>query len=47
MYFDFEDHKPDVPTLPRSLSRLEVILLTVVTYLAMVIVALVGRRCRW
>jgi TonB family protein len=41
MYFDFEDHKPDVPTLPRSLSRLEVILLTIVTYLAMVIVALV------
>jgi TonB family protein len=41
MYFDFEDHHPDTPTLPRSLSRLEVILLTIVTYLALVILILV------
>ena len=41
MYFDFEDHHPDIPTLPRSLTRLEVILLTVVTYLLVIIVALV------
>ena len=41
MYFDFEDHHPDIPTLPRSLTRLEVILLTVVTYLLVIIAALV------
>jgi TonB family protein len=41
MYFDFEENHPDIPTLPRSLTRLEVILLTIVTYLAMIIVALV------
>jgi TonB family protein len=41
MYFDFDDHHPDTPTLPRSLTRLEVSLLTVVFYLALVIVLLV------
>jgi TonB family protein len=41
MYFDFDDHHPDTPTLPRSLTRLEVSLLTVVFYLALVIVVLV------
>jgi TonB family protein len=41
MYFDFEDHHPDTPTLPRSLTRLEVSLLTIVFYLALVIVVLV------
>lgn len=41
MYFDFEDHRPDTPTLPRSLTRLEVVLLTIVVYLSMVIVMLV------
>lgn len=41
MYFDFEDHHPDTPTLPRSLTRLEVSLLTVVFYLALVIMLLV------
>jgi TonB family protein len=41
MYFNFEDYRPDTPTLPRSLTRLEVVLLTVVVYLAMVILLLV------
>jgi TonB family protein len=41
MYFNFEDYRPDTPTLPRSLTRLEVSLLTVVIYLAFVIVLLV------
>lgn len=41
MYFDFEDHHPDTPTLPRSLTRLEVSLMTIVFYLALVIVVLV------
>ena len=37
MYFDLEDHRPDTPTLPRALTRLESVLLTVVMYLAVVI----------
>ena len=41
MYFNFEDYRPDTPTLPRSLTRLEVCLLTVVVYLSIVIVMLV------
>ena len=41
MYFDFEDFHPDTPTLPRSLTRLEVCLLTIVVYLSMVILMLV------
>ncbi len=41
MYFDFEDYHPDTPTLPRSLTRLEVVLLTVVVYLSMIILLLV------
>jgi hypothetical protein len=41
MYFNFEDYRPDTPTLPRSLTRLEASLLTVVIYLSFVIVLLV------
>jgi hypothetical protein len=41
MYFNFEDYRPDTPTLPRSLTRLEVCLLTIVVYLSMVILILV------
>jgi TonB family protein len=41
MYFNFEDYRPDTPTLPRSLTRLEVVLLTVVVYLSIVILMLV------
>src|SRR3954447_8287694 len=41
MYFNFEDYRPDTPTLPRSLTRLEVALLTVVFYLCTVILLLV------
>ena len=41
MYFNFEDYRPDTPTLPRSLTRLEASLLTVVIYLAFVIVLLI------
>jgi TonB family protein len=40
MYFNFEDYRPDTPTLPRSLTRLEVSLLTVVVYLSLIIVML-------
>jgi len=41
MYFNFEDYRPDTPTLPRSLTRLEVFLLTIVCYLCIVILLLV------
>jgi TonB family protein len=41
MYFNFEDYRPDTPTLPRSLTRLEVCLLTIVVYLSIVIVMLI------
>ena len=41
MYFNFEDYHPDTPRLPRSLTRLEVSLLTLVFYLSVVILILV------
>ena len=37
MYFDFEDYRPDIPTLDRSLTQLEIVLLTVVVHLVIVI----------
>jgi TonB family protein len=37
MYFDFEDYRPDTPTLDRSLSQMEIVLLTVVVHLLIVI----------
>jgi TonB family protein len=37
MYFDFEDYRPDIPTLDRSLTRLEIVLLTVVVHLLIII----------
>jgi TonB family protein len=47
MYFNFEDYRPDTPTLPRSLTRLEVVLLTVVFYLSVVIFILVSPHLPW
>ncbi len=47
MYFNFEDYRPDTPTLPRSLTRLEVVLLTVVVYLALVILILIAPQLPW
>src|SRR5438105_3462880 len=37
MYFDFEDYRPDIPSLDRSLTRLEIVLLTIVVHLMLVI----------
>src|SRR5260370_4037626 len=37
MYFDFEDYHPDIPTLDRSLTQLEIVLLTVIVHLLIVI----------
>lgn len=42
MYFDFEENRPDTPTLPSPLSRLERGLLTLVVHLLVVIAYLVG-----
>lgn len=47
MYFNFEDFRPDTPTLPRSLTRLEVVLLTVVVYLSIVILMLIAPQLSW
>ena len=47
MYFNFEDYRPDTPTLPRSLTRLEVVLLTVVVYLSIIIFILVSPKLPW
>ena len=41
MYFNFDDQRPDIPTMPRTLSRLEVVLLTIVMYMGIVILYLV------
>lgn len=37
MYFDFEDYRPDIPTLDRSLTQLEIVLLTIVLHLLVII----------
>ena len=37
MYFDFEDYRPEIPTLDRSLTQLEIVLLTIVVHLLIVI----------
>lgn len=47
MYFNFEDYRPDTPTLPRSLTRLEVVLLTIVVYLSITILILVSPHLPW
>src|SRR3954468_5140171 len=47
MYFNFEDYRPDTPTLPRSLTRLEVVLLTIVVYLSIVIFILISPHLPW
>ena len=42
MYFNFDENRPDTPTMPRSLSWLEVSLLTIVMYMGIVILYLVA-----
>ena len=37
MYFDFEDYHPDIPRVGRALTRLEVVLLSIIFHLVMVI----------
>jgi TonB family protein len=44
MYFDFEDYHPDIAPVGRALTRLEVVLLTIIFHLMMVIVILVSPK---
>ena len=44
MYFDFEDHRPDTPTIPRPMSPREVVLITVNLHLMMLVVILLGPK---
>jgi TonB family protein len=47
MYFDFDDRHPDTPTIPRPLSRLEEVLLTVVFHMALLVLILVWPELPW
>lgn len=42
MYFDFEDHRPDTPTIARAISPREGVLLSIILHLLIVITILVA-----
>ena len=44
MYFDFEDHRPDTPTIGRPMSTREVVLITVNLHLVFLVAILLGPR---
>jgi outer membrane biosynthesis protein TonB len=44
MYFDFEDHRPDTPTIPRPMSGREVVLITVNLHLLVLVGILLGPK---
>jgi TonB family protein len=44
MYFDFEDHRPDTPSLGRTMSTREVVLITVNLHLVFFVAILLGPR---
>lgn len=44
MYFDFEDHRPDTPTIPRPMSAREVVLITLNLHLVMLVAILLGPK---
>src|SRR5581483_10832920 len=44
MYFDFEDYHPDIQPVGRALTRLEVVLLSIIFHLLMVIGILVAPK---
>ncbi len=44
MYFDFEDYHPDIAPVGRALTRLEVVLLSIIFHLVMVIVILLSPK---
>ncbi|HEX6973112.1 MAG TPA: TonB family protein [Vicinamibacterales bacterium] len=47
MYFDFEDRRPDTPHLPQPLTRLEMVLLTIVFHLSLWILMMLGPQLPW
>jgi TonB family protein len=44
MYFDFEDNRPDTPSIPRPMSPREVVLITVNLHLVLLVAILLGPR---
>src|SRR5437868_5035597 len=44
MYFDFEDYHPSIEPVGRALTRLEMVLLTIIFHLLMVILVLVSPK---
>ena len=44
MYFDFEDHRPDTPTIARPMSPREVVLITVNLHLVVLVAILLGPK---
>src|SRR5512132_2990944 len=44
MYFDFEDHRPDTPTIGRTMSPREVVLITVNLHLLILVAILLGPK---
>ena len=44
MYFDFEDHRPDTPTIGRTMSMREVVLITVNLHLVALVAILLGPK---
>src|SRR5262245_11460872 len=44
MYFDFEDHRPDTPTIAPGMSSREMILITVNLHLVFLVIILLGPR---
>ena len=44
MYFDFEDHRPDTPTIGRTMSTREIVLITVNLHLLVLVAILLGPK---
>ena len=44
MYFDFEDHRPDTPTIARSMSPREIVLITINLHLVFFVIVLLGPK---
>jgi TonB family protein len=44
MYFDFEDNRPDVPTIARALSSREAVLVTINVHLLLLVIILLGPK---
>lgn len=47
MYFDFEDNRPDTPSIARPLSRREVVMFTIIVYLGLWILLLLAPKIPW